>query len=375
MKQRTIFHVDMDAFFASVEILKNPALKGKAVIIGGHPDQRGVVSTCSYEARKFGVHSAMSMSQAKRLCPHATFIQGSYSQYREYSEQVMAIFRTLTEKVEVVSIDEAYLDVTDVITQYPNALTLGEQLRQIVHYQTQLTCSVGIASNKLVAKIASSSCKPNGLFEIPMGEESNFLKPLPVKSLPGVGEKTYAFFYEKGIRTVADLQEIGLEELISLHGARGYHYHFASHGIDNRPVEWIPQPPKSIGAEHTFGIDQTDPVLIKEAMLSLIEKAWRYLIKHKMRTHSITLKLRDDTFKTITRAQLLFADTQDLKTLQREFIYLFDVSYQNMFPLRLIGISFRKLTDSCWQPTLWDWETTNPFHPQLPSKGLFCRAY
>lgn len=198
----------MDAFFASVEIVKNPALRGKPVIVGGRPDRRGVVSTCSYEARKFGVRSAMPVSEAYRLCPHGIFLEGDYSLYREFSEKVFAIFYQKTPYVEVVSIDEAYLDVSEPIASGMTPKDLATSIHQEVFRTTQLTCSIGIAANKLVAKIAAGKAKPNGIFEVIPGTEDAFLAPLPIQSLPGIGTKTQVVLNQEGFLTVADLQAL-----------------------------------------------------------------------------------------------------------------------------------------------------------------------
>lgn len=236
MNQRVIFHVDMDAFFASVEILKNPQLKGKPVIVGGDPSKRGVVSTCSYEARKFGVRSAMSLFEAKKRCPHGIFISGSYEDYRTYSDKVMNLLAGLAPKIEIVGIDEAYIDTTEE-SAIDGAFKLGQLMRQEVFKETNLTCSVGIGSNKLIAKIASSMAKPNGLFEVPFGLEAQFLQPMPIEKIPGIGTKTQIALNHDGIKTVADLQCLGMQELIDRYGASGYYFHLAAFGRDEREVE------------------------------------------------------------------------------------------------------------------------------------------
>jgi DNA polymerase IV len=355
MKTRVIFHVDMDAFFASIEIALNPALKDKPVIVGGNPDRRGVVSTCSYEARKFGVRSAMSLSEAKRRCPHGIFLEGSYSQYRVYSDKIMEIFRRLTPIVEVVSIDEAYLDVTSVMEKYPDPKTLAELLKKVVFHRTQLPCSIGIATNKLIAKMASTMAKPGGVYQVHPGDEERFLAPLPIQSMPGIGEKTQIKLNDDGIKTIGDLQVMEVDVLIKEYGAWGYHFFLASHGRDNRPVEWEDHAPKSIGAETTFDVDQTDKELLRQSILDLSLRAWQSMQKQKMRTSAITLKLRDQSFRTITRSRQLLSDTNDLNIIQNELIDLFKNSYADNTPLRLVGVSLRKLTDNYWQPTLWDW--------------------
>lgn len=356
MEQRRIFHVDMDAFFASIEIVRNPALRGKAVIVGGDPNSRGVVSTCSYEARAFGVRSAMSLSEAYRRCPHGIFLEGSYSVYGEYSERIMNIFREITEKVQVVSVDEAYIDVTDVADKNNGPLALAQFLKNAVFENTKLTCSIGIASNKLVAKMASGSAKPNGIKEIFNGEEAAFLAPMSIGSIPGVGTKTQEFLNRQGIMTVGDVQALSLDSLLQQYGQWGYQLHLSAHGKDNRPVEWLEGIPKSLGAETTFETDQTDCELLKEALINLVDKAHRHLMANRMRTRSICLKLRDSSFKTITRSHMLFSDTNDLSAIRRETLELFDSVYSGSPPLRLLGISLHKLTDHYWQPTLWNWE-------------------
>lgn len=249
MRERIIFHVDMDAFFASVEIVLNPELKGKPVIVGGNPDKRGVVSTCSYEARKYGVRSAMSLFEAKKRCPHGIFVEGHFSLYKEYSNTVMEILYAYSPILECVGIDEAYMDVTEMCEEYGGAFKMGQLLRQNVFTQTGLTCSVGIGSNKLIAKIASSLGKPNGLYEVPAGKEAEFLGGLPIECLPGVGSKTQVVLNNDGLKIIGDVQGLGMEELIKRYGAYGYYFHFAAFGKDNREVETEDQPPKSIGVE------------------------------------------------------------------------------------------------------------------------------
>lgn len=355
MNQRVIFHVDMDAFFASVEILKNPALKGKPVIVGGDPSKRGVVSTCSYEARKFGVRSAMSLFEAKRRCPHGIFIEGSYEIYGKYSAQVMDILAALAPKIEVVGIDEAYFDVTDEIDRYSSAFKLGQLMRQEVAKHTGLTCSVGIGSNKLIAKIASSTAKPNGLFEVPAGMEAQFLEPMAIEKIPGIGLKTQVLLNHDGIKTVGDLQRLGMEELINRYGAGGYYFYMAAFGRDDRPVETEDQAPKSVGAETTFEVDHSDSEFLRKELLYVFRKAYKRLRRHKMRTRGFSLKLRYSDFHTITRSHTFDTHLVDYERLIKEVIQLFDHIYDGKVPLRLIGVSFEKLSDGYWQPTFWDW--------------------
>lgn len=356
MKPRVIYHVDMDAFFASIEIVKNPSLRGKPVIVGGDPNSRGVVSTCSYEARAFGVRSAMSLSEAHRRCPHGIFLEGSYSLYGEYSDRIMSIFKRLTEKVQIVSVDEAYIDVSEKIEKHGGPLALAQLLKKVVFEKTELTCSIGIAANKLVAKIASSAAKPNGIYEVKAGEEANFLAPQPIGNLPGIGTKTQEAFHRRGILLIEDVQAMGLDNLMQQYGQWGYQLFRSAHGYDNRPVEWVDRAPQSLGAETTFETDQTDRALLREALVHLVEKACRHLHTHKMRARAICLKLRDNNFKTITRSHMMFSDTNDVDTIQSESAQLFNQVYSGFPPLRLLGVSLHKLTDSYWQPALWNWE-------------------
>lgn len=353
MSNRIIFHLDMDAFFASVEIVKNPKLKGKPVIVGGNPEKRGVVSTCSYEARRYGVHSAMSMFEARKRCPSAIFLEGDFETYRQYSNHVMETLYEVTHKVEIVGIDEAYLDVTDLTT---SPKELGKELRKRIYNDTELTCSIGIASNKLVAKIASSIGKPNGLYEIPPGLEAQFLATLPIGKIYGIGPKTEEFFRQEGIETIADLQKMSLEELTYKYDYRGYHYYYLARGIDNRPVEWEPESPKQVGAETTFNKDLTDRESLIIQLDYVLEKAYKRLEREHMLTRGLSLKLRDHHFYTITRSTTLPTHTKDFHVLSSTAKHLFECSWSFEKPLRLIGVAFEKLTDSYWQPLLWPWE-------------------
>lgn len=350
---RCIFHVDMDAFFASIEIAQNPFLKGKPVIVGGHPESRGVVSTCSYEARAFGVRSAMPLSKAYRLCPHGIFLEGNYSLYKTYSRKIVELFYALTPYVEVVSIDEAYLDVS-CLPGVSAPRQLAASLKEKILKETGLTCSIGIAVNKLVAKIAASQSKPNGLLEIPQGTEAEFLSPLPIQAIPGIGEKTQQTLNREGIRTISDLQALSLDELIRAYGAWGYHYYHSVRGKDNRPVHWEEENPKSLGAETTFEVDQSDLELLSQELRILFEKAYHRLRRHKMRAKRVSIKLRYSDFTTITRSSTLISHSNDATILEAASIELLHKNYQGMPPLRLIGVTLEQLTDGYWQPTFWD---------------------
>jgi len=345
----------MDAFFASIEIAKNPSLKGKPVVVGGNPDQRGVVSTCTYEARAYGIHSAMPLFEAKKRCPHAIFLEGDYDLYRAYAEKITDIFHEFTEKVEVVSIDEAYMDASIIVTPFPSATYLAEMIREKVKEEINLTCSIGIASNKLVAKIASGLAKPNGVYEIPMGEESAFLAPLPIQTLSGVGTKTQQQLNRDGFQSIGDIQKIPLDTLFHHYGARGYHLFYESQGQDKRPVISEHQPPKSLGAEITFDKDIDVITLLVKNLEGLTTKVHKRLLEHNMRTQGLSIKLRYSNFRTITRSMLLYTHTNSLVTIGGEAKKLFMASYGEGVPLRLIGVSLERLTDTYWQPIFWDY--------------------
>lgn len=354
MNARTILHIDMDAFFAAVEVALNPTLKGKPVIVGGSPDQRGVVSTCSYEARAFGVRSAMALSEAVKRCPHGIFIQGSYEVYRAYSRQIVEIFKRFSDKIEMFSIDEAYMDASDIVSLYGDGKNLGALIRRQIFEETKLCCSIGVGANKLVAKIGSGLAKPNGLYDIPLGHEAIFLAPLPIEMLPGIGEKTKTALNQEGFKQIKDLQNESLHTLIERFGARGYLFYHEAHGRDARPVIFGDTTPKSIGAETTFDKDSADREFLCETLHGLTLKAWTRLKKHKMRTRGLSIKLRYSDFRTTNRSSTFYTDENRFEKLWEATLLLFEKSYQGNAPLRLIGIAFEKLNDGYWQPTFWN---------------------
>lgn len=343
----------MDAFFASVEIVENPSLRGKPVIVGGSKDHRGVVSTCSYEARRYGVHSAMPTATAYRLCPKGIFIEGNYSLYRAYSDRVFNILYQHTPFVEAMSIDEAYLDVSELLSDDVTPKSLSIAIQSQIFEETKLTCSIGIGTNKLISKVAVSKAKPNGIFEVFPGTEKPFLSSLSIQSLPGVGVKTQRILNQEGFTTIGDLQALSLDALIARYGTWMYPYYLAAQGEDNRPVCWQDQPPKSIGAETTFDKDLSDVAHIQQELEHLIAKTYKRLKAHKMRTKRLSLKLRYSDFKTVTRSCTLISHTNDLLAIQPAAIALFQNNYGGDPPLRLIGISFEHLSDSYWQPLLF----------------------
>jgi len=298
---RTILHVDLDAFFAAVEQRDRPELRGKPVIVGGGgPNDRGVVSTASYEARKFGVHSAMPLRTAGRLCPQGVFLPVDGRKYQAESRRVMAILRRFTPQVQPVSIDEAFLDVTASRALFGDGEAIARSIKVAVHAETGLTISVGVAATKLVAKVASDLRKPDGLVVVPPGEEAAFLAPLPISRLWGVGEKTAAALAEYGVRTIGDLAALPPDALERRLGKHGASLVARAHGIDPDPVAGG-EPAKSIGHEHTFDQDTADQEVIERTLLGMADGVAGRLRSSGIRAVTITLKLRDSAFTTITR--------------------------------------------------------------------------
>jgi DNA polymerase-4 len=298
---RTILHVDLDAFFAAVEQRDRPELRGRPVIVGGGgPDQRGVVSAASYEARRFGVHSAMPLRTAGRLCPQGVFLPVDGRKYQQASREVMAILRGFTPQVQPISIDEAFLDVTASGALFGDGETIGLSIKRAVTDEVGLTASVGVASTKLVAKVASDLRKPDGLVVVPPGEEAAFLAPLPISRLWGVGEKTAEALREFGVTTIGDLAALPPDLLERRFGKHGAALVGRARGIDPDPVA-TGEPAKSIGHEHTFDVDTADREVIERTLLGMADGvAWR-LRAAGLRTATVTLKLRDSSFATITR--------------------------------------------------------------------------
>ena len=305
VSSRTILHVDLDAFFAAVEQRDRPELRGKPVIVGGSdPTQRGVVSAASYEARAFGVHSAMPLRTAYRLCPQGAFLPVDGRKYQAASREVMAILRRFTPLVQPISIDEAFLDVTGSRALFGDGETIARTIRQTVHDEVGLTVSVGVAATKLVAKIGSDLRKPDGLVVVPPGDEAAFLAPLPISRLWGVGEKTAAVLREFGVQTIGDLAALPPDALERRFGKHGAALVERAHGVDADPVA-TGDPAKSIGHEHTFGHDTADREVIERTLLGMADGvAWR-LRAAGLKAATITLKLRDSSFTTITRQTTL----------------------------------------------------------------------
>jgi len=296
---RCILHIDLDAFFVSVEQVLAPNLRGKPVVVGGQPERRGVVASASYEARAFGIRSAMPLTQAYRLCPQAIFLQGSFPAYRDASERFMTILADFSPCLEPAGLDEAYLDITG-CEAYGTPRHLAWRIKERVRKELKLIASVGVASCKVVAKIASDLGKPDGLIEVTAGQEKGFLAPLPVASLPGVGKKTEQVLKAMGIKTIGQLAALPPEAIKNRLGIAGVMIHHYANGIDNREVE-PPGEAKSISRETTFAEDTLDHPFLKAVLRYLCERVGAELRQESKHARTITLKLRYADFETITR--------------------------------------------------------------------------
>jgi DNA polymerase IV len=333
-----ILHVDMDAFYASVEVRDRPDLAGRPVIVGGLAG-RSVVLSATYQARAFGVRSAMPMSRARRLCPQATVVPPRHSLYSAVSREIMALFRTVTPAVEPISLDEAFLDVSGAIRLLGSPATIGQQIRAHVAEQQQITCSVGIAQNKFLAKLASVHCKPDGLLVIPAGTAVDFLHPLPVSALWGVGEKTRLALARLGLRTVGDIATAPLTVLErDLGKAAAAHLHALANGRDERLVESSVRE-KSVGAEQTFEVDVSDAPTVRRELLRLSRRTARALRSGGFAARTITIKLRKSDFTTITRSKTLAEATGETQQIYATACSLYAASgLSGQARLRLVGV-------------------------------------
>lgn len=339
---RTILHADLDAFFASVEQRDNPELRGKPVLVGGG-GKRGVVAAASYEARKFGCRSAMPGAVAARLCPQAIFVKGSFEKYKEASRQVFEVFESVTPLVEPLSIDEAFLDATGSLRLLGDGEAIARKIKRDVREQTQLTVSLGVAPSKLVAKIASDLDKPDGLVVVREGEIDAFLQPLEISRLWGVGAVGQAKLERLGVRTFGDVQKLGLKTLKAMFGSLGESLHNRCRGIDDRPVV-TDRRAKSIGHERTFGDNLTTLEQCHAQVVDLAERVGWRLRRAERAAGTITLKVRNGAFKTITRAHTLSEPTHDSGAIVREACGLLDVwARRNFEPVRLLGVSASQL--------------------------------
>jgi DNA polymerase-4 len=335
---RQIIHVDMDAFYASVEIRERPELADRPVIVGGHAQSRGVVSAANYIARRFGVHSAMPTSTALRLCPQAVVIFPRHSLYSEVSRQIHDIFQRYTDQIEPLALDEAFLDVTGSVKLFGSAPEIGRAIKQAVWDELQLVASVGVAPNKYLAKLASDIEKPNGFVVVNEEEVSEFLAPLPVSRIWGVGKVAAKTFEKLGIRTIGQLRHYSPQLIRQHFGSSGEQFLLLSRGIDDRPVV-SEHEAKSISNETTFAVDITDQEVLRQWLHALTEQVGYRLRAHELKGRTVQIKVRFADFTTLTRAQSL-ADVTDITAdIWQAVQYLFSRKLPNPLPpVRLVGV-------------------------------------
>ena len=355
---RTVFHLDMDAFFVSVEEIFDPSLKGKPVVVGGESHERGVVSAASYEARKFGIHSAMPLRTAYQRCPQAIFVPGHPERYREYSGRVFEVLGQFSPKVEMASIDEAYLDMTGTARLLGPPMLAAHKLHEEVKRATGLNCSIGIATSRLVAKIASDQAKRNGVLWVQPGVEARYLAPMEVHRIPGVGKVMESNLHSMGIRRIGDLAALEESFLESKFGKWGLALAGKAEGRD--AGGWFDaeiaerSDPQSISHEHTFNEDTADPDRLEATLTHLAEKVCRRLREHHLYARTVQLKLRYTDFSTITRAHTLPAPTQLDMDIVEHSRQLLHANWQRGRTIRLIGVHASGFTREVGQLDLLD---------------------
>lgn len=341
---RKIIHIDMDAFYAAVEQRDFPEYRGKPLVVGGRPNSRGVVATCSYEARKFGIHSAMPSAHAHRLCPHAIFVQPRFDVYRRVSREIQALFREYTETVEPLSLDEAYLDVSASTHHSGSATLIAKDVKRRIQADTQLTASAGVSYNKFLAKIASDLDKPDGLTLITPEEGPDFVARLPVGKFHGVGRATEKRMFEHGIRTGADLREWALADLQKLFGKSAGYYFRAARGVDERPVV-SDRVRKSIGSETTFQSDIDDMETILLHIQRLAESVAESVEARQLAGRTLTLKVKFDDFRQVTRSATVERPLQSAQELMAQVRRLLPRTEAGARKVRLLGVTLSNLTD------------------------------
>jgi len=342
---RKIIHIDMDAFYASVEQRDFPEYRGIPLVVGGMPDSRGVVATCSYEARGFGIRSAMPSSQAYRLCPHAVFVRPRFEAYREVSQQIRAIMRELTEWVEPVSLDEAYLDVSNCLAFNGSATFIAREIKRRIRETTGLTASAGVSYNKFLAKIASDLNKPDGLCLITPEQGPQFAETLPVGRFHGVGKVTEAKMLALGVTTGKDLKMRSLEELTRCFGKAGRHYYQIARGLDERPV-MASRPRQSWGEEETYPQDLGDKAEMLVRLESMAGEVLKKLAGHRLSARTLTVKVRYTDFKLVTRTITLNHAFRDQADTADYLVGLLEKTEAGKRKVRLLGVSFSTLAQA-----------------------------
>lgn len=342
--RKIVLHVDMDSFFASVEVREKPELKGLPVVVGENPNGgkgRGVVSTCSYEARKYGIHSAMPISQAYKLCSNAVFLPVNMKLYNEVSLQIMGILKGFSEKFQQVSVDEAYLTPGAGVKNFEEAALFGLKIKDEIQSQERITCSVGIGPNKLLAKIASGSQKPDGLTVVRLEDVKQFLFPLPVTKLPGIGEKTADILKAAGIKYVEQLANCNVQMLSELFGKMGLRMKQIANGLDFEEVQ-AKETVKSISRHRTFNVDTNDPLKIREALEILTAGVHNSLLENHFLFKTVTLTVRFEDFSTYMRSKTLPIWTSDIFIIKKTAVQLLS-EFIGLQKFRLIGIGVTKL--------------------------------
>jgi len=366
---KTFFHVDMDAFFVSVEELFDPSLKGKPVVVGGQANQRGVVSAASYAARKFGVHSAMPLRTAARLCPHAIFVDVHPERYRDYSRKIFKVLKSFSPQVDMASVDEAYMDITGTERLHGPPFRAAHRLHDAVKRDTDLNCSIGIAASRMVAKVASDQAKPNGVLWVLPGEEARFLAPLDVRKVPGVGKVTEKNLHAQGIRKVGDLATLDESFLRDQFGQWGLALAGKSRGLD--AGGWFDgevgedSNPKSISHETTFNEDTADLDKIESTLAHLSEMVGRRLREHGLHARTIQLKLRYSDFTTLTRAHSLDHATQLDTEIFQQARALFRANCKAKATVRLLGVHASGFESDEGQLSLLSEDNTNRWRKAL----------
>lgn len=343
-RERITLHLDMDSFYSSVEVRERPELRGLPVVVGSDPkggSGRGVVSTCSYEARKFGIHSGMPISKAYRLCPDATYLKVNMKLYKDASENIMDTIRIFADRFQQVSVDEAYIDIGESISDYESATLLAEKIKSEVKRLHGLTCSIGVAPNKVIAKIASDFNKPDGLTVVRPEDVENFLSPLNILKIPGIGKKTEPILHNMGIEKVGELAACDVQLLIARFGKFGLVMHQLANGIDMREVKER-DAVKSISTEDTFDEDVSDPLEIERSFSELSEKVHASLIKKRFRFRTVTIKVRFEDFRTYTRARTLHAASTDKNAIRKTALSLME-EFLGKGRFRLLGVGVTKL--------------------------------
>ncbi|MEA3223474.1 MAG: DNA polymerase IV [Thermodesulfobacteriota bacterium] len=343
-KIRKIIHIDMDAFYASVEQRDRPELKGKPVIVGGDPLERGVAAACSYEARKFGIHSAMSSARARKLCPQAVFLRPRFDVYKAVSAEIMEIFYEYTDLVEPLSLDEAFLDVTNNKKGTPSATMIAQEIRKRIHLKVGLSASAGVSFNKFLAKVASDFHKPNHTTVVTPDQAQGFIDRLPIRKFPGVGKVTEKKMLERGVKTGADLKKIDKDELIRLFGKSGGYFYHIAHGEDNRPVT-SDRIRKSIGKEITLSEDIDDRDQMIEILERIAIKVETLLKRRKIKGSTITLKMKYFDFQGITRSITLEKRIDEAAIIMKHVRSLLDNTEAGTRKVRLLGISISNFAD------------------------------